>query len=147
MCNGFSTRKSQGGSIAVLRRTDSYLSEPSPASSPTSEEWQLLFSNNAEDLSRTQVEFRASDSILKQQMERYWVVIHRNGDLGSSPGLPPTQITSNPFFSFPLAADESSVTHLPQKLDLGVGDSGVIGRKVSIMRGRTTVAEGIMGWN
>jgi hypothetical protein len=41
--------------------------------------------------------------------------------------------------------------HLSQKLDVGVGDEGIIGRRVSVMMGSTkgplTVAEGIIGWN
>jgi hypothetical protein len=40
---------------------------------------------------------------------------------------------------------------LPETLNLGVGDSGIIGRRVSVMtgseRGPLTVAEGIIGWN
>jgi hypothetical protein len=40
---------------------------------------------------------------------------------------------------------------LRQRLDLGVGDSGIIGRKVSVMtsstKGPMAVAEGIIGWN
>ena len=40
---------------------------------------------------------------------------------------------------------------LRQRLDLGVGDSGIIGRKVSVMarsmNGSMAVAEGIIGWN
>jgi hypothetical protein len=40
---------------------------------------------------------------------------------------------------------------LPLKLDLGVGDRGVIGRRVSVMtgsmQGPLIVAEGVMGWN
>lgn len=41
--------------------------------------------------------------------------------------------------------------YLPQKLDLGVGNDGIIGRRVSVMMGSTKgpliVAEGIIGWN
>lgn len=40
---------------------------------------------------------------------------------------------------------------LPQKLDLGVGDLGIIGRRISLQTSSTggplTVAEGIIGWN
>jgi hypothetical protein len=41
--------------------------------------------------------------------------------------------------------------HLPEKLHLGVGDNGIIGRRVSVMTGSTqqplTLAEGVVGWN
>jgi hypothetical protein len=40
---------------------------------------------------------------------------------------------------------------LPQRLDLGVSDVGIIGRRVSVMTGEgkemLMVAEGIIGWN
>jgi len=40
---------------------------------------------------------------------------------------------------------------LPQTLDLGVGDVGIIGRRISLVTssraGPKTVAEGIIGWN
>jgi hypothetical protein len=40
---------------------------------------------------------------------------------------------------------------LPQRLDLGVSDVGIIGRRVSVMMGEgkeaLAVAEGIIGWN
>lgn len=40
---------------------------------------------------------------------------------------------------------------LAQRLDLGVSDVGIIGRRVSVMTSSTsgplTVAEGIIGWN
>jgi len=58
---------------------------------------------------------------------------------------------SNPFLSFSLDTDSASTMLLGQRLDLGVGDSGIIGRKVSVMmsskKGPMAVAEGITGWN
>lgn len=71
----------------------------------------------------------------------------RDGDLSGadSPAQTP------PFYSFSLDSSEASIMHLPRKLDLGVGDAGIIGRRVSVMTGSTkgplTVAEGIIGWN
>lgn len=76
----------------------------------------------------------------------------RDGDLSASTSPPPlNQLPSKLFFSFSLATDPASVMQLPRRLDLGVGDSGIIGRKVSVMtsstKGPMAVAEGVIGWN
>jgi hypothetical protein len=76
----------------------------------------------------------------------------RTGDLSThSDRLPPSELPSNPFYTFALDEDMKSTVQLPQRLDLGVGDTGIIGRKVSVMAGSingpTAVAEGIIGWN
>lgn len=72
----------------------------------------------------------------------------RDGDLSSTS---PTAAQAPPFYSFSLEQSEAATMRLPQRLDLGVGDSGIIGRRVSVMTGsRTgplTIAEGIIGWN
>ena len=71
----------------------------------------------------------------------------RDGDLSGSAS--PAQ--TSPFYSFSFESSEASTMHLPQKLDLGVGDAGIIGRRVSVMtgsiQGPLTIAEGIIGWN
>jgi hypothetical protein len=36
---------------------------------------------------------------------------------------------------------------LKEKLDLGVGGAGVIGRRVSLLNGQVVAAEGVLGWN
>lgn len=70
----------------------------------------------------------------------------RDGDLNTSEARP-----SDPFFSFSLDGYWSSAMELPETLNLGVGDDGIIGRRVSVMTGSIrepmTVAEGIIGWN
>ena len=70
MCHGFSTRISQGGSIAVLRPTRSfYTLEPN-----ASEEMQLLFQNTS-DLETTQIEIKGLDGAIQDCQHAYWVVI------------------------------------------------------------------------
>ncbi|KAF2727395.1 hypothetical protein EJ04DRAFT_138345 [Polyplosphaeria fusca] len=142
MCNGHSTRISQGGSIAILRSTR-HSATPSQ-----NEEWRLLFSNQEyahENLASngTQVELQGWSQEHTGRRRGYWVVIH------SQVSLPPTEMS--PFYSFDLNPSPASAMQLSQKLDLGVGDSGIIGRRVSVMtastKGPTTVAEGIIGWN
>ncbi|KAF2260453.1 hypothetical protein CC78DRAFT_584875 [Lojkania enalia] len=148
MCNGSSARISHGGSIAVLRPCLScVVADPH-------QEWILLFSNRSTDdlRSGTQVEIQGWKPYEKTESNGYWVIIHHDGDLSTSAStFPPDRIPSNPLFSFPLESDPAAPMRLPQKLDLGVGDSGIIGRRVSIMtssiKGPTMIAEGIIGWN
>ena len=72
----------------------------------------------------------------------------RDGDLSGDSSSP---LRTPPFYSFDLDSCDTATMHLPQRLDLGVGDAGIIGRRVSVMTGSTkgplTVAEGIIGWN
>ncbi|KAF2110345.1 hypothetical protein BDV96DRAFT_667320 [Lophiotrema nucula] len=146
MCNGASTRTSQGGSIAVLRPKQQF------DKSDSNNDWKLLFSNDSlnQPCLGTQIELRGLQEQPRIHAPGYWVVIHRDGDL-NAPALPPNQLPSNPLTSFPLEQDLLSTTNLPHRLDLGVGDSGIIGRRVSLMtsslKGPMIVAEGIAGWN
>ena len=62
-----------------------------------------------------------------------------------------------PFYSFPINVPfledmgGGAVIELQRPLELGVGESGVVGRRVSIVTGTGAgakrVAEGIIGWN
>ncbi|KAF2438674.1 hypothetical protein P171DRAFT_397741 [Karstenula rhodostoma CBS 690.94] len=146
MCNGSSTRMSQGGSIAVLRPSRD-MRDASPDQHDS--EVRLLFSNRSRTLlgdAGTQVELQGWDETNSVFQRRSWVVIHRDGDLSASEARPAV-----PFFSFDLGSRESCTVELPETLNLGVGDTGIIGRRVSVMtgskRGPLTVAEGIIGWN
>ncbi|KAF9735352.1 hypothetical protein PMIN06_010886 [Paraphaeosphaeria minitans] len=146
MCNGSSTRMSQGGSIAVLRPSRE-MREASPDQQDS--EVRLLFSNGSRTLlgsAGTQVELQGWDETNKILQRRSWVVIHRDGDLNASEARP-----AIPFFSFDLGSRDACIMELPETLNLGVGDTGIIGRRVSVMTGSTrgplTVAEGIIGWN
>ncbi|KAF3033140.1 hypothetical protein E8E12_002241 [Didymella heteroderae] len=137
MCNGNSSRISQGGSIAVLR--------PTQHLRRSNTDDMMLFFHNQLCASGTSVEFQGWDDDAPK--DKHWVVIHRDGDLSGSA----CPIQTPPFYSFSLQSSEASTMNLPQKLDLGVGDAGIIGRRVSVMtgsvKGPLTVAEGIIGWN
>lgn len=80
---------------------------------------------------------------LRPQLTR----VSRDGDLSSSP----QQSELSPLYSFSLQQSAQSQMQLAQRLDLGVSDAGIIGRRVSVMTSSTsgplTVAEGIIGWN
>ena len=71
----------------------------------------------------------------------------RDGDLSASANSPQL----NALYSFDLESNSSLIMQLPERLDLGVSDVGIIGRRISVMTGSTqeplTVAEGIIGWN
>ncbi|KAJ4984795.1 hypothetical protein SVAN01_09668 [Stagonosporopsis vannaccii] len=137
MCNGHSTRVSQGGSIAVLR--------PTQHLQRSNTDQMALFFHNQFSAPGTSVELQGWDD--DAQKERHWVVIHQDGDLSGSA----SPVKTPPFYSFSLEQSEASTMHLSQKLHLGVGDTGIIGRRVSVMtgsrKGPLTVAEGIIGWN
>ncbi|KAJ8112567.1 hypothetical protein OPT61_g5091 [Boeremia exigua] len=137
MCNGTSSRISQGGSIVVLR--------PTPHLRRSKSDEMMLFFHNQFTARGTSVELQGWDD--DAQKDSHWVVIHRDGDLSGSN----SPVQTPPFYSFALDACEASTMDLPQRLDLGVGDAGIIGRRVSVMTGSTkgplTVAEGIIGWN
>ena len=51
--------------------------------------------------------------------------------------------------SFPLSptSPDGIPFALAQRLDLAVGDEGVIGRRVVLWEGQIVVGEGIIGWN
>ncbi|KAH7119953.1 hypothetical protein B0J11DRAFT_72792 [Dendryphion nanum] len=149
MCNGHSTRISQGGSIAVLR---SRSRDTSPALE-TPEEWRLyFFNNNITTATRpetgTRVELQSSQTYNGDCR----IFIHHDGDLNATAAtLPPNHIPANPFYAFSLKENSESVVRLAQRLDLGVGGAGIIGRRVSLVArgvdGEVNIAEGVIGWN
>lgn len=71
----------------------------------------------------------------------------RDGDLSA----PPPQSSLDPLYTFNLEDSSRGMMQLPEKLHLGVGDNGIIGRRVSVMTGSShqplALAEGIVGWN
>ena len=165
MCNGTSTRVSQGGSIAVLRP----ISSDAVAENCCPEECQLIFQNRHDAVSQwhTQVELQGWERKQELQKENMWVIIQsvssiipqghmvisssRDGDLTAQPSsFPPNQLPAQPFYSFALDKPNSTMK-LPQRLDLGVGESGIMGRRITIMNGAVegsrTVAQGVIGWN
>ncbi|PVH97926.1 hypothetical protein DM02DRAFT_64074 [Periconia macrospinosa] len=144
MCNGHSTRVSQGGSIAVLR--------PTLQKADSETEIRVLFSNSpptSVDQIGTQVQFHGLDPSDTLSSNEHRLVIHRDGNLETSN----TQSLSSidPFFSFTLGDRHDSVVNLSRRLELGVGEKGIIGRRISMLagsrKGERVVAEGIIGWN
>ncbi|KAF2704925.1 hypothetical protein K504DRAFT_449003 [Pleomassaria siparia CBS 279.74] len=146
MCNGFSTRAGLGGSVAVLHPTPN-----NPSFDPSVERLQLLFSNQNEE-ETTQVNFKGWEALEGMRQPLSWVVVFRDGELStSSRKVNANTIRSDVLLSFSIESDPSSVTQLDRRLDLGVGDDGIIGRRVSLLisstEGPLAIAEGIIGWN
>jgi len=91
-------------------------------------------------------------------------ICSRDGDLSTSSSSS-SFLSSNssqmqsgePMYSFNLNLTSTSHSNsnlnnqetmqLPQRLELGVSDAGIIGRRVSVVEGDRVVAEGIIGWN
>jgi hypothetical protein len=168
MCNGSSSRVTQGGSIAVLGPYSDPSSAPGIAASK--QEWKLLFTNRSEGgcAIGTQVELKGMNSVPSGS----WITIQyvrevslrticyivttdgpsRYGDLRTSyTDTPLKNHTEDYLCSFAFNANSTPVVRLSRRLDLAVGDSGIIGRKVSVRTGSSPrsriLAEGIIGWN
>ncbi|KAF2654326.1 hypothetical protein K491DRAFT_601139 [Lophiostoma macrostomum CBS 122681] len=149
MCHGASDRVSQGGSIAVLKP----ISSTTVDQTCVSDECRLIFSNRLDTVSQwhTQVEFQGWERRQGLRDGDTWAIIHKDGDLTvPNSGLHPNQLPSQPFYSFTLNGPDSTMK-LPQQLELGVGESGIIGRRISIMNGSPEgvriLAQGVLGWN
>ena len=124
-------RPSSGGRIAVLF----------PASSSSSSSYSVLFHNSREN---TQATFRADNNDIEslaalRGCSAIDLRIEKYGDLTSSPTL-----TSAPLHVFRLRPQPGTSKmemecELPERLDLGISETGIVGRQV------TVVADGRMG--
>lgn len=149
MCNGSSTRVSQGGALAILR---------SPERAPGTDYRVTL--QQTDD-----VEGRLTGNILPpqensnntssyQDLKACWLEIHRDGDLIPSltrdaiPALYRLELNSLVRRNGSQRA-ASATLDSDQPIRLTVGDDGVIGRRMSIVDGRSgsKIAEGVIGWN
>ncbi|KAF2836941.1 hypothetical protein M501DRAFT_1059431 [Patellaria atrata CBS 101060] len=166
MCNGHSSRTSKGGAVAILNIP---FHQKISSRSNRDEELQcdILFNNqpsrDADDASTpirdgpTGATLRFRNSPPKEgTTDRWWVLIHRDGDLRNS-GVP----DPHPFYSFPILSASPTLSResgsmeravtVPDALDLSVGGKGIIGRRVSVVRDLKgkgeTLMEGIIGYN
>ncbi|KAM0717118.1 hypothetical protein Q7P37_006970 [Cladosporium fusiforme] len=145
MCNGASSRVTQGGTIAFL--------QPSPTSNtpqrphlPRSLSLHLTTNPSTSQTSATVTGLEPSPEHPNQAYPESYIVIHRDGDLSSNSCQTETSILHR--FPLPTLARHGQAFDLAQKLDLGVGGEGIIGRRVSFVMGREgVVGEGILGWN
>ncbi|KAK7544336.1 uncharacterized protein J3D65DRAFT_663589 [Phyllosticta citribraziliensis] len=145
-----STRLSSGGTIAVLRSPHDATGQP-VTNEPVAS-CDLLFDNPTKTASaRTRAVLRARDGVSFDSLKTYFMLIHRDGDLRTRASMSDEVRTALHAIELKPAVDEHqnhALMDLPGALDLNVGtERGVIGRRVSIVRGGERVAEGIIGYN
>nr|POE77520.1 hypothetical protein CFP56_09167 [Quercus suber] len=129
MCNGETGRDSQGGTIAIIMPL-------STANRPhLQRQLSLRFAQDSYSTNASIDGIEACDG--SEQ-----VVIHRDGDLlagDMSEGSILHLIT------VPVSSQTGALFRLPRRLDLSVGEQGVIGRRVSYVQGRNVLGQGIIG--
>ncbi|KAK5123411.1 hypothetical protein LTR85_002843 [Meristemomyces frigidus] len=131
MCNGEGGRQSQGGVIAVLKPT------LVPGEDALKRELSLRLAQDASNGGTT-----ASLDGFEANAGIAHILIHGHGDLRHHESDEavlhrfdvPISVTGG---AFPLA----------NTLSLNAGGNGVVGRRVSFVRGGLVLGEGIIGWN
>ncbi|KAJ5091380.1 hypothetical protein NUU61_006250 [Penicillium alfredii] len=169
MCNGESSRPSFGGTIAVLfpRETPNFNASPqqSLSSSPSSvasyassslsmSSYSLFFRDTDTDR-KTKAVFRMDDTDTYQTLRGCRQVdmrIEKYGDLTTSaPATPPLHQ-----FQLDMSQDQSQSRgsqtemefELPERLDLGVSEKGIVGRQVTVREaGGAVLGVGVVGYN
>ncbi|KAK6357693.1 hypothetical protein TWF718_002001 [Orbilia javanica] len=134
MCHGHSSRKSEGGAIAILR------GEGRQSGSLFNAKITL---KNHDEAIPTQAIFSFERTNRVPSLGACTLIIHQDGNLNYE------ETSREPLHHIPVDVygDQACEISLPSRLDLGVGGQGVIGRKMSLMNSRQVIAEGIIGWN
>ncbi|PGH17651.1 hypothetical protein AJ79_01013 [Helicocarpus griseus UAMH5409] len=173
MCNGFSSRISQGGATAFLRPLSTYDNEPK--SNDTIFDYQVTLHEDPTaraDGIHLSISKPLDDQAEPTQIQpspveafrSYWVEIHPDGDLTPSKSrdaLPPLHrfplqnLTSPQNLEFSPTAALASINLIPgqtksnaKRLRLDACETGVIGRRMSVVDATgMRVAEGVIGWN
>ncbi|KAF1990429.1 hypothetical protein K402DRAFT_417866 [Aulographum hederae CBS 113979] len=150
MCNGHSTRTSQGGTIAVLRpicpRYFPGGSDNEPQSRTEQLNGSLFFQNGLANL-HTQAVFRGDNLQSNRTFHNCFAVIHKYGDNDKFHPLHQLDMRRE---SIPSDDGRTSEFTVGKALDLTVGENGVIGRRITVHRMgnlSSPIAEGIIGWN
>ncbi|KAK6532074.1 hypothetical protein TWF694_003236 [Orbilia ellipsospora] len=137
MCNGFSSRASEGGALAVLRGQGRHTGTPFNA--------KITLHNPVEDISiPTKATFLLEKGGRMPCLNSCCLIIHQDGNLTSE------VVASKPplhYIPFDFQGTDNCEISLSSRLDLGVGGQGIIGRKMTLMNSRQVIAEGIVGWN
>ncbi|KAF3317400.1 hypothetical protein TWF173_011054 [Orbilia oligospora] len=134
MCHGHSSRKSEGGAIAILRGEGRQSRALFNA--------KITLKNFEADVS-THATFLFERTNRIPSLGACTLIIHQDGNLNYE------DTTQEPlhYIPFNIYGEQACEMSLPARLDLGVGGQGVIGRKMSLMNSRQVIAEGIIGWN
>ncbi|KAF2814672.1 uncharacterized protein BDZ99DRAFT_472070 [Mytilinidion resinicola] len=154
MCNGESSRTSQGGLVAILHPL--YDSPKTSHKAIPSQKWHLFFNDiQSGQTDSTMVQFsQGLDLMTASRASR--VDIHHDGDLSRS-SSPTTSVAETPLYSFSVRPEDLWKTTggaemgISPRLPLEVGGDGIVGRRVAVVSetqsGETRIAEGIIGWN
>ncbi|KAI9835716.1 MAG: hypothetical protein M1819_001893 [Sarea resinae] len=153
MCNGESGRKSDGGRIAVMFSSSPALDSVGDQI-PSRNICNFVFNNDEGNSdSTTRAAVRISDDIARDALHgsrQCSLQIDRNGDLTD----PLSSAAGQPLHSFPFElvslkghSDPDYGFDLPERLDLGVGGRGIVGRKIRLLCGGERVGEGVIGFN
>ncbi|KAF2102829.1 hypothetical protein NA57DRAFT_71814 [Rhizodiscina lignyota] len=142
MCNGTSSRISQGGAIAVLH--------PNVPQNQGDRTFlgDLVFQQCYNSPAQTRAMFRRREAGDCGPFPGCYVVIHEDGNLNSASARRPLHQFQLPPYQSPSC--DSANMELRQPLQLSVGGDGVIGRRVTVHRDSWmdgVMAEGIIGWN
>ncbi|CAI7641391.1 unnamed protein product [Penicillium bialowiezense] len=163
MC-GDTNRQSSGGTIAVvfpqnqtpsaetsLSSSPASISSFASSSSTASMSSYSLFFRDAERANRTKVVLQTNDTETYNALRDYGQVdvrIEKYGDISN------TSQALAPLHEFRLNMNhDTGSTHsqmefeLPEKLDLGVSETGVIGRQVTVREGGSILGIGVVGYN
>ncbi|CAG8221916.1 unnamed protein product [Penicillium salamii] len=163
MC-GDTNRPSLGGTIAVLfPQNQNTSAEASLSSSPESvssftssssiasmSSYNLFF-RDAQKANRTKVVLQTNDTETYHALRDYGhlnIRIEKYGDISN------TSQSLSPLHQFKLSMDQDTCSsrtemefELPEKLDLGVSETGVIGRQVTVREGGLILGIGVVGYN
>ncbi|KAJ5936584.1 hypothetical protein N7466_003034 [Penicillium verhagenii] len=157
MCNGESNRPTFGGTIAVMssdRLESSRSSSPDSIASSSSStlsmsSYSLFFRNSDEHNRHTKAIFQIDDAqtyhALRSSREVY-MRVEKYGDLSNREAVPLHRFAMD-FSKLPHRFQPNFEFELPETLELGVSEKGVIGRQLSMMDECGCLALGIIGYN
>ncbi|RMY44031.1 hypothetical protein D0864_15707 [Hortaea werneckii] len=156
MCNGETGRAAQGGAIVILKPAPL---QPTPARPSLHRELSLRLADDASSGRTLALLDRPSPSFFSPASASAsatagaaYILIHRSGDLRSE--IPSDALQPMHRFEIPADRDPTidlALAPLPfslaTKLDLSVGETGVIGRRASLVFADQILGEGVIGWN
>ncbi|KAF9884705.1 hypothetical protein FE257_001334 [Aspergillus nanangensis] len=135
------SRPSSGNRIAIMFH---------PSAAPITSSYSLSFRET--DSSQTKAVFRIDDSLILDHFQTCTGIdlrIERHGDLTSKTSHPPLhrfKLRRSPEMT---DCDSAMEFDLPERLDLGISDTGIVGRQVTVtMEGSSLVmGRGIVGFD
>ncbi|RMX85268.1 hypothetical protein D0869_03947 [Hortaea werneckii] len=156
MCNGETGRAAQGGAIVILKPA---ALQTTPARPSLHREMSLRLAEDASSGRTMALLDRPSQSLLCPASDSAsatagaaYILIYRSGDLRSD--IPAN--AQQPMHRFEIPTDHDPAINpgsaplpfsLATRLDLSVGETGIIGRRASLIFADQVLGEGVIGWN